>query len=58
MWRFHFLGGAMGHTVSCSYVLERYSGGNCHTKDPDEILDQLVRFLAAGMRAPSRAKAN
>lgn len=57
MWRFHFLGGAMGHTVSCSYVLERYSGGSCHTKDPDEILDQLVRFLAAGMRAASGAKA-
>jgi AcrR family transcriptional regulator len=58
MWRFHFLAGAMGHTVSCSYVLERYSGGSCHTQDPDEILDQLVRFLAAGMRAPSRARAN
>ena len=57
MWRFHFLGGAMGHTVSCSYVLERYSGGSCHTKDPDEILDQLVRFLAAGMRAASRVQA-
>lgn len=58
MWRFHFLGGAMGHTVSCSYVLERYSKGTCHTGDPDEILDQLTRFLAAGMRAPSEARAN
>ena len=58
MWRFHFLGGAMGHTVSCSYVLERYSGGTCHTSDPDEALDQLVTFLAAGMRATSRLKAN
>jgi len=57
MWRFHFLGGAMGHTVSCSYVLERYSGGTCHTSDPDEILDQLTRFLAAGMRAASRVEA-
>ncbi|HWM92699.1 MAG TPA: TetR family transcriptional regulator [Thermoanaerobaculia bacterium] len=58
MWRFHFLGGAMGHTVSCSYVLERYAGGKCHTSDPDEALDQLVTFLAAGMRAPSRVRAN
>lgn len=57
MWRFHFLGGAMGHTVSCGYLLERYSGGKCHTSDADEALDQLVRFLAAGMRANSRAKA-
>jgi len=58
MWRFHFVAGAMGHTVSCSYVLDRYAGGKCHTGDPDEILDQLVRFLAAGMRAPSGARAN
>lgn len=58
MWRFHFLAGAMGHTVSCSYVLERYSGGTCHTGDPDEILDQLTRFLAAGMRAPSATRAS
>lgn len=58
MWRFHFLGGAMGHTVSCSYVLDRYAQGTCHTGDPDEILDQLTRFLAAGMRAPSGAGAN
>ncbi|MFL6201097.1 MAG: TetR/AcrR family transcriptional regulator [Thermoanaerobaculia bacterium] len=57
MWRFHFLGGAMGHTVSCSYVLDRYAGGTCHTGDPDEILDQLTRFLAAGMRASSRLTA-
>lgn len=58
MWRFHFVAGAMGHTVSCSYVLERYAGGQCHTGDPDEILDQLTRFLAAGMRAASRVQAN
>ena len=58
MWRFHFVAGAMGHTVSCSYALERYSGGKCHTGDPDEILDQLVRFLAAGMRSPSQVQAN
>lgn len=56
MWRFHFLGGAMGHTVSCSYVLDRYARGTCHTGDPDEILDQLTRFLAAGMRAGSPGK--
>ena len=58
MWRFHFVAGAMGHTVSCGYALDRYAGGKCHTGDPDEILDQLVRFLSAGMRAPSRAQAN
>jgi hypothetical protein len=58
MWRFHFIGGAMAHTVSCGYVLERYSKGTCRTADPEEALDELVTFLAAGMRAPSRVSAN
>lgn len=58
MWRFHFMAGAMGHTVSCTHVLEKYSGGLCRPSDPEEALGQLVTFLAAGMRAPSRAQAN
>lgn len=58
MWRFHFVAGAMAHTVSCAHVLEKYSGGACRPSDPEEALSQLVTFLAAGMRAPSRAKTN
>ncbi|HYN21638.1 MAG TPA: TetR family transcriptional regulator [Thermoanaerobaculia bacterium] len=53
MWRFHFVAGAMAHTVSCTHVLEKYSGGACRPSDPEEALGQLVPFLAAGMRAPS-----
>ena len=58
MWRFHFVAGAMSHTVSCAHVLEKYSGGACHPSDPEEALGQLVTFLAAGMRGPSRVQAN
>lgn len=57
MWRFHFLAGAMAHTVSCTDALEKYSGGACRSSDSEEALGQLVTFLAAGMRAPSRAPA-
>jgi AcrR family transcriptional regulator len=55
MWRFHFAAGAMAHTVSCGYLLEKYSGGLCHASNGDEALDYLVSFLAAGLRAPAMA---
>jgi AcrR family transcriptional regulator len=57
MWRFHFAAGAMAHTVSCGYLLEKYSGGLCHPSNGDEALDYLVSFLAAGLRAPAMAGA-
>lgn len=58
MWRFHFVAGAMSHTIGCGYTLERYAGGKCRPSDPEEALSQLVAFLSAGMRGPSRAQAN
>lgn len=53
LWRFHFVAGAMGHTVGCSYLLERFSGGRCQPGNTDEALGHLVSFLSAGMRAPA-----
>jgi AcrR family transcriptional regulator len=58
VWRFHFVAGAMAHTIACTHMLERYSGGLCRTSDPEEALAQLVTFLAAGLRAPSRVSTN
>ena len=54
LWRFHFAAGAMAHTVSCGYLLEKYSRGLCHPSNSEEALDHLVSFLAAGLRAPAR----
>lgn len=51
LWRFHFVAGAMGHTVACSHALEKYSAGLCHPSDPDEALRAMIPFLAAGLRA-------
>jgi len=53
LWRFHFVAGAMAHTISCGYLLEAYSKGACHAGDPEEALEHLVTFLAAGLRAPA-----
>ncbi len=58
MWRFHFMAGVMSHTIACTQMLERYSGGSCTASDPDEALRQMVPFLAAGLRAASRTPAN
>lgn len=52
-WRIHFMSGSMGHTVSCGHLLERFSQGMCRTTDADEALAYLVKFLAAGLRAPA-----
>jgi AcrR family transcriptional regulator len=53
IWRFHFVGGAMGHTVACGHLLERSLEGRCHIGDTGEVLQRMVPFLAAGMRAPA-----
>jgi AcrR family transcriptional regulator len=58
MWRFHFVAGAMAHTIACTHMLERFSGGRCTASDPEEALRQMVPFLAAGLRAASRTQAN
>lgn len=55
-WRFHFVAGAMAHTIGCGQLLQRYSGIDCST-DPDEALRILISFLAAGLRAPASAGA-
>ncbi len=58
IWRFHFVAGAMAHTIACNHMLERLSGGLCQSTNPEEALGQLVTFLAAGLRAPSRTSSN
>jgi AcrR family transcriptional regulator len=55
MWRFHFLAGGMGHTVSCRKMVARFSEGLCDS-DPDEMLRYLVTFMASGLRAPATAE--
>jgi hypothetical protein len=57
LWRFHFVAGAMGHTVACSQALEKYSQGLCHPSSPDEALRFMIPFLAAGLRADATSQA-
>jgi len=52
-WRLLFVAGAMAHTVSCGHLLASYSRGRCSVSQPEEAIDHLVTFLAAGLEAPA-----
>jgi len=56
MWRFQFLAGGMGHTVSCQKMVARFSEGLCGGSAPDEMLRYMVTFMASGLRAPATAE--
>ncbi|RZL94137.1 MAG: TetR/AcrR family transcriptional regulator [Variovorax sp.] len=51
-WRFHFLLGSMVYTMASPGRIESITKGDVNTSDPQAALEQLVRFAAAGFRAP------
>ncbi|MCB9385290.1 MAG: TetR/AcrR family transcriptional regulator [Bryobacterales bacterium] len=55
-WRIHFMIGAMIHTLMDNERLKRFTKGQCAMNDPEALIDRLIAFSAAGMRAP-RARA-
>ena len=55
LWRVHFAVGAMVHTLLDSERLRRMSGGACDTSDVEAVVERMVRFSAAGMKAPPAA---
>ncbi|MGD1091715.1 MAG: TetR family transcriptional regulator [Bryobacteraceae bacterium] len=52
LWRMHFMGGAMAHVLGWSHLLPELTGGLCDASDRKAVTARLVRFLAAGLRAP------
>jgi AcrR family transcriptional regulator len=60
-WRYDFTIGAMLNIVGDSYRsyrLRRLSDGRCDTDDADRIIDELVTFVAAGMKGRAPARSN
>lgn len=51
-WRFHFLLGSMVYTMAMPGRIESITNNNIDTHNQEEALAQLVRFAAAGFRAP------
>ena len=52
MWRLWFMGGSMAHTLSWSRAIGEMTGGLCDASDRKDVTARLVRFVAAGLRAP------
>ena len=51
-WRMHFLIGAMCHALAAGPLLSYLSEGTCDGDDLDQAVEELLPFLAAGLRAP------
>jgi len=52
LWRLHFGIGMLVHTLAGTYHLEVLSGGQCDPSDTDALIERMVTFLTAGLRAP------
>jgi AcrR family transcriptional regulator len=52
LWRLHFTVGMMAHTLAGTYYLQAMSGGLCDPSDAEGIIERMVAFAAAGIRAP------
>ncbi len=52
MWRLTFMAGAMAHVLSWSNVISEMTDGLCDPMDRQDVTARLVRFVAAGFRAP------
>jgi Tetracyclin repressor-like, C-terminal domain len=52
IWRLHFTAGAMAHTVTRAPVLRDLFGGLLDLQDRKLLIARLVKFAAAGFRAP------
>jgi AcrR family transcriptional regulator len=52
IWRLHFTAGAMAHTVTRAPIMKDMFGGVLNLKDRKMMTARLVKFAAAGFRAP------
>jgi hypothetical protein len=52
MWRLHFTAGAMAHTVTRAPAMKKMFGGVLDFRDRKLLIARLVKFAAAGFRAP------
>jgi AcrR family transcriptional regulator len=55
LWRFHFLLGTLYYTMITPDRIAHLSDGICDASDVATVMAQMVRFIAAGFRAPAGA---
>ena len=52
MWRLMFMAGSMAHVLSWGHIVGEMTEGICDASDRKDVTARLVRFVAAGFRAP------
>lgn len=52
-WRFHFLLGSQYYTAANPGRIQILSNGVCDPSNAAEAVDEMIRFAAAGFRAPA-----
>ena len=58
MWRIHFMTGSMIHTWTSHGTLTSLSGGVCKLSEQDELVNKLIAFCAAGLKAQEYSHSN
>ena len=58
LWRMHFGVGVMAHTLAGCDHLKVISGGLCDLSDVEAVIERMVNFICAGMRAPLVAQSS
>jgi len=58
MWRIHFVTGAVIHTCTNHTGLSVLSHGVCEMNDQEEIVNKLILFCAAGLKADKYSPVN
>jgi len=53
LWRLHFAVGVMTHTMLWGRIYPKITNGVCDISDREALVDRIVRFVAAGFRAPA-----
>lgn len=57
-WRLHFTIGALAHALSWTNMLPVMTGGMCDPRDSEVLIEELVRFAAAGFRAAAAQRSS
>jgi len=53
LWRLHFSVGVMTQTMLWGRIYPKITNGACDISDRGALVDRVVRFVAAGFRAPA-----
>jgi AcrR family transcriptional regulator len=52
LWRMHFAIGVVTHTLAGGEHLKTMSGGGCDLNDVEGVIERMVSFICAGLKAP------